>query len=254
MVVHMAPTFPILAIPGYEADMQDLMAAAHEVLNRDSDEDDFITDMLPAVPKHVVPYIPVFSSQNGASRKLEEYSITLPEVPDDSPLNEKAAGAEALEDTLKGRAKCDSPDELAAHQEKKAQLTDAIIELRLERLKITHNWDTILPWVDIDSEEARVAIEDAMSMRCGTLKKSTMAYCKKQLNKQVDIVNVQAAKEQQPDNPTPGLLNNVSICVDVMKALDRTKLQLLFLIKTKIQLREIPGWQKPSKPMKLIKS
>ncbi|WP_257296582.1 hypothetical protein [Endozoicomonas sp. YOMI1] len=236
----MAPTFPILAIPGYEAIMQDLMAAALEVLNRDSDDDDYITDMLPAVPKHVVPYIPAISHQNASPKKLEEYSITLPEVPVDPPslvclpageINEKAAGASEA-GTPESTTECDLPDELAARREKKIQLTDAILELRLECLKMTRTWDTYLPRVDINSEAARETIDYAMAMRCGTVKESPVAYYTAQLKKQVDIVNVQAAKDhgrhainrQQPGaKPTTKLLNNTGICVEVMKALEKAQ-------------------------------
>lgn len=230
----MAPAFPILAIPGYEAFMQDLIAAAHEVLERDSDDDDYITDTLPTVPKHVVPYIPAIIHPNASSKKLEEYSITLPEVPDDLPAlvcvlqnNQKAAAASPPESTTE----CDLPDELAQWQEEKTQLTDAILELRLECLKMTRTWDSYIPRVDINSEAAREVIDYAMAMRCGTVKESPVAYYTAQLKKQVDILNVQAAKDhhkhavnRKPEaKPTPKLLKNTIICVDAMKALEKAQ-------------------------------
>ncbi|WP_257263697.1 hypothetical protein [Endozoicomonas sp. ONNA2] len=226
----MGPTFPVLAIPGYEAFMQDLMAAAHEVLNRNSDDDDHIADILPAVPKHVVPYIPAFKPQNTAPKKLEEHSITLPDVPGDPGIREKNEKAPTGAEALEGTTKSDLVEELAVRQEKKTQLTDACIKLRLECLKMTHTWDTYLPGVDIDSQEALDVINYAMAMRCGTLKKSPVAYYTAQLKKQVDTVNVQSAGDhgrhvngQQRRLPTTRLLNNASICVDAMKALELAK-------------------------------
>ncbi|WP_257254270.1 hypothetical protein, partial [Endozoicomonas sp. SESOKO3] len=232
------PNFPVLAIPGHEAFMQDLMAAALEVLNRDSDDDDYITDMLPAVPKHVVPYIPSFRHQNAAPKTLDECSITLPEVPDDPPVlvcvrekNEQAAAGASEAEDLESSSECNLSDELAARQEKKTKLTDAILELRLECLKLSHTWDTCLPRVDIDSETAREVIDYAMAMRCGTVKESPVAYYTAQLKKQVGTINVQSARDRgrravnrQPEaGPTPKLLNNASICVDLMKALELAK-------------------------------
>lgn len=236
----MAPNFPVLAIPGFETFMQDLMAMAHDVMNRDPDDDDII-DMLPAVPQHVVPYLPARSHQNASAKKLEEFSITLPEVPDDSPpqacvreKNEKSAGAAAPESSTE----CNPADELAARREKKTQLTDAIIELRLECSKIERTWETCVPRVDIDSKEAQDVVYYATAMRCRALKRSPVAYYTAQLGKQVEIVNVQAevvnaqaakdhgrhANGQQPvAQPATRLPNNVSICVEAMKSLELAK-------------------------------
>lgn len=234
---YMVPNFPVLAIPGHEAFMQDLMAAAHEVLNRDPDDDDSITDRLPVVPKHVVPYIPSDRQQNAAPKKLDECTITFPEVPEDSPflvdVREKDAKAAARAPEAKvpeSSTECNLSDELVARQEEKKQLTDAIIELRLECLKISRKWETYVPCVDIDSEAARDVINYAMAMRRGTVKKSTVAYHRAQLNKQVDTVNVQSAGDHakqavnRPEaDPTPKLLSNAGICAELMKTLELAK-------------------------------
>ncbi|WP_448217825.1 hypothetical protein [Endozoicomonas sp. 2B-B] len=234
----MVPNFPVLAIPGHEAFMQDLMAAAHEVLNRDPDDDDSITDTLPVVPKDVLPYIPSDRQQNAAPKKLDECTITFPEVPEDSPflvgVREKDAKAAARAPEAKApesSTECNLSVELAARQEEKKQLTDAIIELRLECLKISRKWETYVPRVDIDSEAARDVINYAMAMRRGTVKKSTVAYHSAQLNKQVDTVNAQSAGDhrsqavnRQPEaGPTPKSLSNVSICAELMKTLELAK-------------------------------